>query len=66
MPGKRQFQRGLLGGEPGAYEVTTVGGVGSHLVASLGHANCLIVVPEDTTEVAAGSSVAVLALDQEF
>jgi molybdopterin molybdotransferase len=66
VPGKRQYLRGRLTGEPGAYEVSAVGGPGSHLVASLGRSNCLLVIPDDTTEVDAGSTVSVLALDQEF
>jgi molybdopterin molybdotransferase len=65
-PGKRQFLRGFLTGGPGHEEVRTVGGPGSHLVASLAQANCLVVVPEDTTNVHGGETVDVLALDREF
>ncbi len=64
--GKRQFLRGKLTGEGRETEVKVVGGPGSHLVGSLAHANCLVVVPEDTTSVADGASVDVLALDREF
>ncbi|MFE0626985.1 gephyrin-like molybdotransferase Glp [Streptomyces sp. NPDC058864] len=59
--GRRQFLRGRH--EPSSGRVTPVGGAGSHLVKALAHANALIVVPEDTTEVAAGSEVEVVLLD---
>jgi molybdopterin molybdotransferase len=39
-----------------------VGGPGSHLLASLAKANCLIVVDEDAVEVAIGDQVTVLPL----
>ncbi len=39
-----------------------VGGQGSHLIAALAHADALIVVPEDVTEVAAGAEVDVVLL----
>ena len=63
--GKRQFLRGVLTGEPGQEEVRMVGGAGSHLVASLARANCLVVVPEDVTSVHGGETVEVLALDRD-
>lgn len=59
--GRRQFLRGRY--HPSTGRVTPVGGAGSHLVKALAHANALIVVPEDTTEVAAGSEVEVVLLD---
>jgi molybdopterin molybdotransferase len=40
-----------------------VGGAGSHLVAALAHADCLIVVPEADTSVARGAEVDVVLLD---
>ena len=65
--GRRQFARGryLSGhsGEPGS--VGPVGGAGSHLVGALAQANALIVVPEDETEVAAGTLVDVVLLDSD-
>jgi molybdopterin molybdotransferase len=65
VPDKRQFLRGVLSGEPGDEEVRLVGGMGSHLVASLARANCLVVVPEDVTSVHGGETVEVLALDRD-
>lgn len=62
--GRRQFLRGRYEpgapGEPGT--VTPVGGAGSHLVRALAQANALIVVDENTTEVAAGAEVDVVLL----
>lgn len=62
--GKRQFLRGDLGVEDGRYVVRPVGGPGSHLLAGLANANCLISVPEDTTHVAAGDAVTVVMLER--
>ncbi|MGW3009328.1 molybdotransferase-like divisome protein Glp [Streptomyces sp. NPDC001219] len=58
--GKRQFLRGSYDAEAGT--VTPVGGAGSHLIKAMAHANALIVVPEDTTEVPAGEEVDVVLL----
>lgn len=58
--GKRQFLRGAYDREAGS--VAPVGGAGSHLVAALAHADCLIVVPEDTTSVEPGAGVDVVLL----
>jgi molybdopterin molybdotransferase len=52
-PGKRQFARGFLD-ESG---VRPVGGQGSHLVADLAGANCLVVVPEEVARVEVGDEV---------
>ena len=61
--GKRQFRRGLLHREPdGRYSVSLVGGHGSHLIASMAAANCLVVVEEDVTEVVPGARVTVMPL----
>ncbi|WP_432249165.1 molybdotransferase-like divisome protein Glp [Streptomyces sanyensis] len=58
--GKRQFLRGRYDAEAG--RVAPVGGAGSHLVAALAHADCLIVVPEKTTSVEPGAGVDVVLL----
>ena len=57
--GRRQFLRGRFDGEV----VTQVGGPGSHLVAHLARANCLVVVPEDVTELPAGAEVSVVLIE---
>jgi molybdopterin molybdotransferase len=56
--GKTQFRRGLYDPSSGQV-VTPVGGPGSHLLSALALSNCLIEVPEDVTEVAAGAEVVV-------
>ena len=57
--GKRQFLRGRYDGG----RVSQVGGPGSHLVAHLARANCLVVVPEDVTDLPAGASVDVVLIE---
>ena len=63
--GRRQYARAryVLGkpGETGS--VSPVGGAGSHLVGPLAQANALIVVPEESTSVAAGEEVQVVLLE---
>jgi molybdopterin molybdotransferase len=62
-PGIRQYRRGLLHREPGGgYSVSFVGGPGSHLIAAMASSNCLVMIPEDATEVIAGSRVSVIPL----
>jgi molybdopterin molybdotransferase len=62
-PGIRQYRRGVLHREAaGGYGVSFVGGAGSHLIASLALSNCLVVIPEEETEVVAGSKVTVMPL----
>ena len=57
--GRRQFLRGRYEGG----HVSQVGGPGSHLVAHLARANCLVVVPEDVTELPAGAEVDVVLIE---
>ncbi len=57
IPGKRQFRRGLLDRTAGT--VTAFGGPGSHLLGWLAGADCLLVVPEQVIELAAGDPVEV-------
>lgn len=57
--GRRQFLRGRY--EDG--QVSQVGGPGSHLVAHLARANCLVVVPEDVTELDTGAEVDVVLIE---
>ena len=64
--GRRQFVRSRFEVTARGAEVTPVGGHGSHLIGSLAHSDSLIVVPEDVTEVRAGSTVDVAALDRNF
>jgi len=58
IEGKRQFLRGRIEGQ----SVTPVSGPGSHLVAGLAAADCLIVIPESVASVTIGESVEVWEL----
>ncbi|WP_079008238.1 gephyrin-like molybdotransferase Glp [Streptomyces sp. XY431] len=58
--GRRQFLRGRYTAADGLVE--PVGGADSHLVGALARADCLITVPEDVTELPAGSEVDVVLL----
>jgi molybdopterin molybdotransferase len=58
-PGRRQYMRGRYD----AGQVSQVGGPGSHLVAHLSRANCLVVVPEHVTELPAGAEVDVVLIE---
>jgi molybdopterin molybdotransferase len=63
--GKRQFARATLATrDDGVLVATPVGGQGSHLVADLAQATCLVVVPEDVTEVSPGTEVTCLLLER--
>ncbi|MCZ2838468.1 molybdopterin molybdotransferase MoeA [Modestobacter sp. VKM Ac-2985] len=57
--GRRQFLRGWFDGAV----VDQVGGPGSHLVAHLARANCLVVVPEDVTDLPAGAEITVVLIE---
>jgi molybdopterin molybdotransferase len=57
--GKRQYLRGRYDGGG----VSQVGGPGSHLVAHLARANCLVVVPEDVTALPEGAEVDVVLIE---
>jgi molybdopterin molybdotransferase len=59
--GRRQFRRGVVDAVRGT--VVEVGNPASHLLAALARAECLVVVPEDVTELPEGASVEVWLLD---
>jgi molybdopterin molybdotransferase len=62
--GKRSYLRGRMDVRDGVYTVDPVGGSGSHLVADLALANAFIVVPEQVTEIPAGSTVSTMMLER--
>jgi molybdopterin molybdotransferase len=64
--GRQQYMRGRYDDSGRDGVVTPVGGHGSHLIGGLSRSNCLIVVPEGTTEVEEGSMVDTLVLDRNF
>jgi len=69
MPGRKGFLRGQLmrDEDTGEYLVQVLGATGgtaSHLLATLAEANCLVVVPEEVEQIAAGELVDVAFLAQ--
>jgi molybdopterin molybdotransferase len=64
--GRRGYLRGqLLRDESnGQYLVQPLGLSGAHLLASLAEANCLVLVDEETTDIAVGEEVQVSFLAQ--
>lgn len=62
--GRRQYARvAYTVAADGSASVSPVSGAGSHLVAGLGRANALAVVPEDMREVSEGATLEVMLLD---
>ncbi len=61
--GKRHFVRGIAAVTNGALHVVTTGSQSSGMVSSLGKANCLIILPENVTNVRKGSKVEVELLE---
>ena len=60
VPGRTEFQRGVLSREPaGEYRVRLTGGQGSGVLRSMSEANCYIVLEHDRGRVAAGEAVSV-------
>jgi molybdopterin molybdotransferase len=59
--GKRQFRRGFLNRSNGT--VALVGPPGSHFLRWLASADCLIEIPEEVTELAAGTEVDAWLID---
>jgi len=57
--GRREFKRGVLRFEDGAWTVRTTGPQGSGILSSMVAGNCLIVLEEERGDVAAGETVIV-------
>ncbi|MDH5516767.1 MAG: molybdopterin molybdotransferase MoeA [Gammaproteobacteria bacterium] len=63
-PGRTDFQRGILKQTTdGVLTVETTGLQGSHILTSMSLANCFIVIPQNSGNVAAGETVEVLAFN---
>jgi molybdopterin molybdotransferase len=59
-PGRLEFQRGILSLDAqGELQVSTTGGQDSHLLSSMGKADCFIIVPLESSRLAAGETVQV-------
>ncbi|HSC98503.1 MAG TPA: gephyrin-like molybdotransferase Glp, partial [Casimicrobiaceae bacterium] len=55
VPGRTEFQRGILSADNrGGWTVRTTGDQGSGILSSMSQANCFIVLPSETGNVAAG------------
>ena len=64
MPGRTEFQRGILSPDDnGSWTVRTTGDQGSGILSSMSQANCFIVLPTQTGNVAAGELVDVQLLE---
>jgi molybdopterin molybdotransferase len=63
-PGRRQFLRAEY--DAAGASVSPVGGAGSHLIGDLASSDALVVIPEETTSLAAGAQVDVLPLDLDY
>jgi len=63
QPGRTEFVRVTLAKEQGGYAATSTGAQGSGMLLSMARADGLMVVPADSTGVAAGSMVTVQLLD---
>ncbi|GGC61534.1 molybdopterin molybdotransferase MoeA [Hoyosella rhizosphaerae] len=57
MAGKRQFRRGIFDQDKGTVEL--IGPPASHFLRWLALSNCLVEIPEDVTEIEAGTEVPV-------
>lgn len=61
--GRQDYQRGIFStNAEGELEVRTTGIQGSHVLSSMSQANCLIVLPRDWGDVAAGTQVEIIPL----
>jgi molybdopterin molybdotransferase len=64
-PGKRSFLRVLISRDGnGPVVARAAGGQGSHMLTAMAHANGLLVVPEDMTEVPVGTRLPALLLER--
>ena len=63
IPGRTEFQRGVLYLDEGIWKVRTTGEQGSGILSSMSRANCFIVLNDDVGNVAAGTTVDVQLLE---
>jgi molybdopterin molybdotransferase len=59
-PGRMDFQRGLLREENGELVVDAAGMQASHILSGMSRANCFIVLPLESGDIASGSQVQVI------
>ena len=58
-PGRREFPRGILFRQDGAWRVRLAGSQGSGVLRSMSEANCYLVLGENQGDVAVGDAVEV-------
>jgi molybdopterin molybdotransferase len=63
VPGRTEFQRGILFEENGKYKVRTTGQQGSGVLRSMSEANCFIVLEHERGRVEAGELVSVQLME---
>jgi molybdopterin molybdotransferase len=63
VPGRTEFQRGILFSANGEWQVRTTGQQGSGVLRSMSEANCFIVLEHDRGKVAAGELVQVQLME---
>jgi len=63
MPGRTEFQRGILTADGDGWAVRTTGEQGSGVLSSMSQANCFIVLPTDAGDLDAGTAVDVQVLE---
>jgi molybdopterin molybdotransferase len=63
VPGRTEYQRGILWRENGEWQVRTTGQQGSGVLRSMSEANCFIVLEHERGAVAAGEQVAVQLME---
>ena len=63
IPGRTEFQRGVLARDGSGWSVRTTGDQGSGILSSMSRANCFIVLAAETGNVAAGNLVDVQLLE---
>jgi molybdopterin molybdotransferase len=63
VPGRTEYQRGVLYGEKDEWRVRTTGQQGSGVLRSMSEANCFIVLEHERGSVAAGEPVSVQLFD---
>lgn len=61
--GRKDYQRGICWNEQGQWRVRTTGDQGSHILRSMSQANCFIVVPLESGNLPAGSTVSIIPFD---
>jgi molybdopterin molybdotransferase len=63
VPGRTEYQRGILFREAGEWRVRTTGQQGSGVLRSMAEANCFIVLEHERGAIAAGDLVSVQPFD---